>query len=52
MLEYDRIHVSKGIDVSKTNGFRGRIICYYWYFLEIKFRLSSDVCDVFINKKR
>ena len=52
MLEYDRIDVSEGIDVSKTDGLCERIICYILYFLETKFRLSSDVCDVFINKKR
>ena len=46
------IDVSEGIDVSKTDGLRQRIICYYWHFLETNFRFPPNVCDVFINKKR
>ena len=29
MLEYDRIDVSKGVDVNKTNRLRKCIICHY-----------------------
>ena len=32
MLEYDTIHVSERIDVNKTSGSQGCIICHYWYF--------------------
>ena len=46
------IDVSEGIYVSKTDGLRQRIICYYWHFLETNFRFPPNVCDVFINKKR
>ena len=45
MLEYDRIDVSKGIDVNKTNGSREGIICHYWYFLVINFRFQSKVSN-------
>ena len=31
-LEYDRIDVSEGIDVKKTDGSRECIIWHYWYF--------------------
>ena len=31
-LEYDRIDVSDGIDVNKTDGSRECIIWHYWYF--------------------
>ena len=31
-LEYDRIDVSEGIDVNKTDGSRECIIWHYWYF--------------------
>ena len=45
MLEYDRIEVSKGIDLDKTHGFRECIICHYWYFLDINFEFQTDVCN-------
>ena len=45
MLEYDRIEVSKGIDLDKTYGFRECIICHYWYFLDINFEFQTDVCN-------
>ena len=38
VLEYDRISVSKGIDINKTGGLRESIICLYWYFFDISFR--------------
>ena len=34
MLEHDRIDVSEGIDVNKTNGLRECIISHYLYFIE------------------
>ena len=45
MLEYDRIDVSEGIDVNKTNSSRRCIICHYCYFFEINFRGQPKVCD-------
>ena len=45
MLEYERIDVSKRIDVNKTNGSREYVICHYWYFLEISFRFQPKECD-------
>ena len=32
MLYYDRIDVSEGIDVNKTNESKECDICHYWYF--------------------
>ena len=32
MLEYDRIDISEGIYINKTNAFRECDICHYWYF--------------------
>ena len=46
MLEYDRIEVSHGIDVKKTEGSRECIICHYWYFLYINYRYQREVCKV------
>ena len=45
MLEFDRINVSKGIDINKTNGLRECIICQYWYFLEMNLIFQPKVCD-------
>ena len=33
MLEYDKIDISEGIDVNKTNASKECDIYYYWYFL-------------------
>ena len=37
MLYYDRINVSKGIDVNKTSESNKCNICHYWYFLNKAF---------------
>ena len=38
MLEYDRINISGGIDVNKTNLSKQFDICHYWYFKDIGFK--------------
>ena len=38
MLEYDRIDVSEGIDINKTNAWKECDICHYWCFLDIGFK--------------
>ena len=43
MLEYDRIEVSEGINVNKTNGLSVCIICDYWYFPNIRFKFQPEV---------
>ena len=37
MLEYDRIDISEGIDINKTNTSKECDICHYWYFLDKNF---------------
>ena len=37
MLEHDKIEMSEGIDINKSNESRKCIICYYCYFLKVKF---------------
>ena len=32
MLEYDRIDISEGIGVDKTDKSKECMLCYYWYF--------------------
>ena len=38
MLYDDKIDVSKGTDVSKTNASKECDICHYWYFLDKGFK--------------
>ena len=45
MLEYNRIDVSEGINVNKTDGSHKCIICHYWYFLEINFKFQPVCSD-------
>ena len=45
MLEYDRIYISEGIDVNKTNLSKECDICYYWYFKDIGFKCEPYLCN-------
>ena len=44
-MEFDRIDVSEGIDINKTDLSCECIICHYWYFLRINSRFQPKVCD-------
>ena len=45
MLEYNRIDISGGIDVNKTNASKEFNICYYWYFKGIGFKYEPYLCN-------
>ena len=45
MLEYDRIDISEGIDVNKTNASKEWKICHYWYFKDINFKYEPHLCN-------
>ena len=46
MLEYDRIDISEGIDVNKSNDKSKECdICYYWYFLDKNFSYQPHLCN-------
>ena len=45
MLEYERIDISEGIDVDKTNLSKKCDICYYWYFKGIGFKYEPYFCN-------
>ena len=45
MLEYDRIDISEGIDMGKTNKSRKCDICHYWYFLDKNFNYEKYLCN-------
>ena len=42
MLYYDRIEISKGINVNKTNASKECEICHYWYFLNYSFKFQPN----------
>ena len=45
MQQYDRIDISEGIDVKKTNVSKECDICYYWYFKDISFKYEPYLCN-------
>ena len=45
MLEYDRIDISEGIDIHKTNKSKECKICHYWYFKDIGFKYKPNLCN-------
>ena len=45
MLEYERIDISEGIDVNKTNSSKECDICHYWYFKDIGFKYEPYLCN-------
>ena len=45
MLEYDRIDISEGINIGKTNKLRECDICHYWYFLDKSFNYEKYLCN-------
>ena len=45
MLYYDRIDISKGIDVNKTSASKECDICYYRCSLNYSFKLHPNVCS-------
>ena len=49
MLEYDRIDVSEGIDVDKSNKSKECDLCHYWYFLDKNFNHEPYICNVCHN---
>ena len=45
MLEYNRIDISEGIDINKTNLSKECDICYYWYFKNTCFKCEPYICN-------
>ena len=45
MLEYERIDISEGIDVNKSNKPKECDICHYWYFLDKNFNYEPYLCN-------
>ena len=45
MLEYNKIDISEGNDVNKTNLSKECDIYHYWYFRDIIFKFDSYICN-------
>ena len=45
MLQCDKIDISEGIDVSKTNASEECDICHCWYFKNIDFKYEPCLCN-------
>ena len=45
MLQYERIDISDGIDLSKPNKSKECMICYHWYFKDIAYKYEPYVCN-------
>ena len=52
MLDHDRIDISEGIDVDKTNKSKECMLCHYWYFLDKNFSYGSYLCNGCYNMKQ
>ena len=45
MLKYDKIDISEGIDVDKTNKSRECMFFHYWHYLNKNFSYGLFTCD-------
>ena len=45
MLQYERIDVSEGIDINKTNASKECMLCHYWYFKDVGFKFEPNVSN-------
>ena len=44
-LQYETIDISKGIDIHKTNASKECMLCHYWYFKDVGFKVKPHVCN-------
>ena len=45
MLQYDRIDVSKGIDINKTSEWKECMLCRYLYFKDVGYKFQQYACN-------
>ena len=45
MLQYQKINLSKGIDVNKTKESKECDLCHYWFFKDVGFKFQKHVCN-------
>ena len=47
MLQNDRIAVSEVTDINKTSESKVCILCHYWYFKDIGYKIQPYLCNGF-----
>ena len=45
MLRYQKIDISEGIDINKTNASKECGLCHYWFFKDIGCKFEEHVCN-------
>ena len=45
MLNYDKIDITEGIGLNKTNKSKECMFCHYWYYLNKNFSYGLFTCD-------
>ena len=45
MPDYDKINISEGIDINKTNSSKECDTCHYWCFKDIRFKNEPYLCN-------
>ena len=45
MIQYERIDVSEGIDLSRSNKSKECMLCRYWGFKDIDYEYEQYVCN-------
>ena len=45
MLHYEKIDISEGIDIDKTNTSKEYMLCHYWYFQNVGFKFELHVSN-------
>ena len=45
MLRYQKINISEGIDINKTNASKECELYHYWFFKDIGFKFEEHGCN-------
>ena len=45
MLQYEKIDLSEGLDINKSNKSKRCMVCHYWYFKDIGHKFEPYVCN-------
>ena len=45
MFQYDRIDISEGIEINKSDASKECMICHYRYFKDIDYKFEPHVCN-------
>ena len=49
MLQYEKIILSEGTDINKTNASKECMLCHYWYFKDAGFKFEPLVYNKCYN---